>query len=104
MNAITRLWGIFKTYPISIIFYILYLSFASLVLSLAIRLKNMREPHLTLGEGLMYGYFFIIIIDLIFSLIILINWVVHVKQRRFYSWLLLLIVLPPVVITVIGTF
>jgi len=74
MNTITRLWDIFKTYPISIIFYILYLSFASLVLLLDIRLKNMREPHLTLGEGLMYGYFFMIIIGLIFSIIILINW------------------------------
>jgi len=104
MNVITGLWHIFKTYPISVIFYILYLSFASLILSTSIRLKNMHAPHLTLGEGLMYGYFFMIIIGLIFFLIILVNWVVRVKQRKFYSWLLCLIVLLPAAITIIGGF
>ena len=64
----------------------------------------MREPHLTLGEGLMYGYFFMIITGLIFSIIILINWVLRVQQRRFYGWLLCFIVLLPVAIMIIGTF
>lgn len=64
----------------------------------------MRKPYLTLGEGLMYGYFFMLIIGLIFSLIILINWVVRINHRKFYGWLLLLIVLLPVAIIFIGTF
>lgn len=104
MNVITKLWRIIKTHPISILFYLIYLSFASLVLLTAIRLKKMREPHLTLGEGLMFAYFFLIIIGLIFSLVILINWVVRVNQRRFYGWLLCLIALLPIVIILIGTF
>jgi len=64
----------------------------------------MREPHLIMGEGLMYGYFFLTFIGAFFSLIILLNWLARVKQRKFYGWLLCLIVLLPVVIIIIGTF
>jgi hypothetical protein len=64
----------------------------------------MREPHLTLGEGLMYGLFLLIVIGVLFFLITLINWTIRVKQRKFYGWLLCLIVLLPVVIIIIGSF
>ena len=64
----------------------------------------MRYPHLTLGEGLMYGLFFLIIIGVLFFLITLINWTTRVKQRKFYAWLLCLIVLLPVVLIVVGSF
>ncbi len=104
MKVISQLWRIFKAYPISIVFYLIYLSFASLLLSASMRVRNMPSPHLTSGEGLMYGLFFFIIIGILFFIVILINWIIRVKQRRFYGWLLLFIVLLPIIIIAIGSF
>ena len=104
VKVVSTLWGIFKAHPISIVFYLIYLSFASLILSILMRLRNMPYPHLGLGEGLMYGLFFLIIIGILFLVVILINWAIRVKQRRFYGWFLLLIALPPIVIMVIASF
>lgn len=102
-KPITRLWHIFKTYPVSVPFCLVYLFFAALTFSLGIRLKNMREPHLTLEEGLRYGYFFPILTGAFISLIKLLNWLARVKQREFYGWLWCLMVLLPVAVIIIGT-
>jgi hypothetical protein len=104
MKLITKLWHIIKTYPISIPFYLIYLSFASLVLSLEIKLKNMHDHHPTLGEGLAYGIFLLAIIGSIFFFITLINLILRIKNRSFYSWLLFFIALPPAIMIFVGSF
>ena len=58
----------------------------------------MHEPHLTLGEGLMYGILFLMMIGITFFLITVINLIVYTKKRIFYGWLLFFIALPPAVI------
>ena len=63
----------------------------------------MHDHHPTLGEGLAYGIFLLAIIGSIFFFIALINLIVHIKKRRFYSWLLFFIALPPAIMIVIGS-
>jgi len=63
----------------------------------------MREPHLTLGEGLMYAYFFLAIIGSIFCFITAVNLIVYIKKRKFYGWLMLLIILPPAIMIIISS-
>jgi hypothetical protein len=48
----------------------------------------MTKPHLTLGEGLMYGYIFTTFIGAVFFIMTLINYNVRPGRKKFYGWLL----------------
>jgi hypothetical protein len=102
MRLLNQLWRIFRTHPLSIFFYFLYLILAWTDLSLEIRVKNMVKHDLAVFEGLMYGIFFLILIAALFLLITIINLIVRVERRKFYRSLLLFIALPLAVIILIG--
>jgi hypothetical protein len=92
MKLFINLWRTFKTYPISIIISFIYLLFCGFEIKLAVRLANMQEHHVTLGEGLMFGLIFLIIFATIFFIAAIFYYFLTSGHKKFYGRLMLFII------------
>jgi hypothetical protein len=92
-------WQIFKQHPIAIIIYLLYACFAQLVITGKWRYTKALAhissgERLAWGEGVMYGIIFLLFIATIFATVTLIFSFYNKAQKKFYMWLLLVIIMP----------
>ncbi|TSJ44100.1 hypothetical protein FO440_07975 [Mucilaginibacter corticis] len=92
-------WQIVKRHPISIAIYLLYISFAYLVIIAKWRFtRALPQIHggekLAWGEGVMYGILFLSFTAILFASIILIFSCFDKGPKKFYWWLLLAIIMP----------
>jgi hypothetical protein len=95
------MWRFFSKHPLSIVFYLIYLFFIARLGWVKLQFENITGPKLTIGEGVMYGMLFTGIIAMIFSIITAINMMAFKTDKKFYRWLLLLIVLPAIVLFIL---
>ena len=59
---------------------------------LAIKLSNMQEHHVTLGEGYMFGLFFLIIFAIIFFIVAIFYYFLTNNHKKFYGRLMTFII------------
>lgn len=98
----------FKKYPASIICYLVYTWFCYIVLRVGLefqerlRHKKPDESGISLGgEGVTYGFMFLVILGFIF-LIAMFGNILARKQNRFYMWLSALIIVQTIAVIKIG--
>jgi|GEM_PF-4431806 len=86
----------FRRHPLSVWASIIYFLFAcwELQLQISFRANSAKLPHevmLMQGEGGMYGLFFFYIISIIFIIVIMCYMIARIKQLRYYTAMLLLV-------------
>jgi hypothetical protein len=90
--------NLFSEHPFSIIFYLIYILLIGRISWIEWYLdSSITLPHpekVMKGEGLMFGYFFLLIIAFTFILTTISNMLGDKTQRLFYEWLLAFIVFP----------
>ncbi len=92
MKLIINCWRTFKSYPFSIIVALIYLFLCGFEIKLAIRLANMQEHHVTLGEGLAYGLILLVFFAAIFFIVAVFYYFLTSGHKKFYGRLMLFIV------------
>jgi len=83
---------IIKKHPFSFIGFELYLSLCFLQLRTVYRYKAATEhmnhgDHLAWGEGVMYGYYFVILIAFVCIIAVLIRAAFRKEESKFYTYL-----------------
>jgi len=98
MKPLSQLWRSYQKHPWSITFYLLYIlllgRFLWVQLQFDAAIKLPHAQRLMWGEGIMYGYFLITTIAFLFIIITMANIIARKAQKRFYVWLLCLIIIP----------
>jgi len=102
-----KVFQILKTYPWSFAAYTVYAALYYFVMSASIKFHaalNHIEggEKIAWGEGVMYGYIFITMVAIIFTLITMACIIAYKAHMRFYTCLLVMIIIPAIVLWNIG--